>query len=60
MEGYYYFFLYFQAPYNSECESARLGPTLESKDMRAIFQKKDKKIKKVKKIKIFENLGKNV
>ena len=47
MEGYYYFFfLYFQAPYNSECESARLGPTLESKDMLAIFQKKDKKILK--------------
>ena len=33
---------------------------IESKDMRAIFQKNDKKIKKVKKSKIFENLGKNV
>ena len=51
MEGYYYFFLYFQAPYNSECESARLGPTLESKDMRAIFQKKDKKLKRWKRVK---------
>ena len=30
------------------------GPILESKGMRAIFQKKDKKGK------IFENLGKNV
>ena len=41
------------------------GPNLESKDMRAIFQKKDKNKaekcqKKNKKDKIFENLGKNV
>ena len=34
------------------------GPILESKGMRAIFQKKDKK--RAKKGKIFENLGKNV
>ena len=34
------------------------GPIPESKGMRAIFQKKDKK--RAKKGKIFENLGKNV
>ena len=34
------------------------GPILESKSMRAIFQKKGKKM--FKKDKIFENIGKNV
>ena len=36
----------------------RAGPILESKDMRAIFQKKGKKRAKIGKI--FENLDKNV
>ena len=41
------------------------GPTIESKGMRAIFNKKGKKkgkkrLKTAKKGKIFENLGKNV
>ena len=41
------------------------GPFLESKDMRAIFQKKGKKrakkfLKKATQGKIFEKLGKNV
>ena len=42
------------------CEKIKslTGPILESKGMRAIFQKKDKK--RAKKGKIFENLGKNV
>ena len=36
------------------------GPILESKGMRAIFQKKGKKMLRAKKGKIFENFDKNV